>query len=107
MLDLSTAFDTVDHKILLERLSSWLGIKGTVLNWLTSSVSDRTFSVKVLDNLSSSRSLEYGVPQGSVLGPLLFSLYTAPLSKLISSTSLDHYLFADDTQMFMHLLHAQ
>ena len=101
MLDLSAAFDTIDHKILLERLSSWFGIKGTVLSWLTSFVSDRTFSVKVLDNLSSSRSLEYGVPQGSVLGPLLFSLYTAPLSKLISSTSLDHYLFADDTQMFI------
>ena len=100
MLDLSAAFDTIDHKILLERLSSWFGIKGTVLSWLTSFVSDRTFSVKVLDNLSSSRSLEYGVPQGSVLGPLLFSLYTAPLSKLVSSTSLDHHLFADDTQMF-------
>ena len=53
MLDLSAAFDVIDHKILREQLSSWFGIKGTVSNGLTSFVSKSTFSVKVLDNLSS------------------------------------------------------
>ena len=61
---------------------------------------DRTLSVKVHEYSSSPTNLKYGVPQGSVLGPILFNLYTTPLSSLISSHSLDHELFADDTQMY-------
>jgi hypothetical protein len=100
MLDLSAAFDTIDHSILLERLSSWFGIRGSVLSWFTSYLMDRTLTVKVHEYSSSPTNLKYGVPQGSVLGPILFSLYTTPLSSLISSHSLDHELFADDTQMY-------
>ena len=100
MLDLSAAFDTIDHGILLERLSSWFGISGSALNWFSSYLMDRTLSVKVQEFSSSPTNLNYGVPQGSVLGPILFSLYTTPLSSLISSHSLDHELFADDTQMY-------
>ena len=100
MLDLSAAFDTIDHNILLERLSSWFGISGSVLNWFSSYLMDRTLSVKVQEYSSSPTNLNYGVPQGSVLGPILFNLYTTPLSSLISSHSLDHELFADDTQMY-------
>ena len=100
MLDLSAAFDTIDHGILLERLSSWFGISGSVLNWFSSYLMDRTLSVKVQEYSSSPTNLNYGVPQDSVLGPILFSLYTTPLSSLISSHSLDHELFADDTQMY-------
>src|SRR5437870_8695186 len=61
---------------------------------------DRTLSVKVQEYSSSPNNLNYGVPQGSVLGPILFNLHTTPLSSLISSHSLDRELFADDTQMY-------
>ena len=59
-----------------------------------------TFRVKCDDNLSSFHTSSCGVPQGSVLGPLLFVMYTTPLSTFISSLSLDHHLYADDTQLF-------
>src|SRR6188472_2446730 len=100
MLDLSAAFDTKDHSILLERLSTWFGIRGSVLTWFTSYLMDRTLSVNVNGYSSLPNDLKYGVPQGSVLGPILFNLYTTPLSSLISSHSLDHDLFADDSQMY-------
>src|SRR5438552_9544077 len=61
---------------------------------------DRTLSVKVQEYSSSPTNLNYGVPQGSVLRPIFFNLYTTPLSSVISSRSLDHELFADDTQMY-------
>src|SRR3984893_18467996 len=101
MLDLSAAFDTIDHDILLERLSLWFGIRGSVLSWFASYLTNRTLSVKVQEYSSSSlNNLKYGVLPGSVLGPILFNLYTTPLSSLISSHSLDRELFADDSQTY-------
>src|SRR5690349_3253103 len=105
MLDLSAAFDTIDHDILLERLSAWFGIHGSVLSWFSSYLMDRTLSVKVHEYSSSPTNLKYGVPQGSqgsVFGSILFNLYTTPLSSLISCHSLDYDLFADDTQMYIY-----
>jgi hypothetical protein len=101
LLDLSAAFDTIDHSILIERLSSWFGITSIALSWLKSYLSDRSFHVDINNFKSSPYQLLYGVPQGSVLGPLLFILYTTPLSTVISQSSVDHQLFADDTQLFM------
>jgi len=102
LLDLSAAFGTIDHDILLTRLSSWFGIHGSVLNWFKTYLSSRTFSVKCNDCFSSLHTSLYGIPQGSVLGPLLFIMHTTPLSTLIPSLSLYHHLCADDTQLFLN-----
>ena len=101
LLDLSAAFDTIAHKILLTRLSQWFGISGTAHHWLKSYLTSRSFHVSCLNQHSSPCTSDYGVPQGSVLGPLLFNLYTTPLSTLIKSLDLEHQLYADDTQLFL------
>jgi hypothetical protein len=101
LLDLSAAFDTIDHSILVHRLSSWFGLNGTVLSWLQSYLSSRNFVVNIKEFQSNPLPLHQGVPQGSVLGPLLFILYTTPLSSLISDSSIKHHLYADDTQLFI------
>src|SRR5664279_3817804 len=88
LLDFSAAFDTIDHYILLERLSSWFGLNGTVLTWIKSYLTSRSFKVCLNGVDSSLFQLIYGVPQGSVLGPLLFTLYTTPLSSIISQISI-------------------
>jgi hypothetical protein len=101
LLDLSAAFDTIDHKILLERLSLWFGISDKAHHWFASYLKSRSFQVSCLNQISLPHSVAYGVPQGSVLGPVLFSLYTTPLSSLINSHNLNHQLYADDTQLFL------
>jgi hypothetical protein len=101
LLDLSAAFDTIDHNILLQRLSSWFGIDKIVLSWISSYLSNRSFYINLNGTKSSSFPLKIGVPQGSVLGPLLFILYTTPLSHVISNCHTNHHLYADDTQLYM------
>ena len=73
----------------------------TVLAWLQSYLSSRNFIVNIIGTLSAPFPLLQGVPQGSVLGPLLFILYTTPLSSLISDSSVNHHLYADDTELFI------
>jgi hypothetical protein len=102
LLDLSAAFDTIDHKILIHRLQSWFGISSTALSWFTSYLGSRVFRVAAgNDTASASFPLNCGVPQGSVLGSLLFILHTTPLSHLISNHDVNHHLYADDTQLFI------
>ena len=104
LLDLSAAFDTIDHAILLDRLNVHYGISELALGWFKSYLSGRTHSVKVGNTLSHPAALQYGVPQGSVLGPILFSLYTNPISSIIQShSSINHHFYADDTQLYITL----
>jgi len=101
LLDLSAAFDTIDHAILLNRLHKWFGISGLALDWLSSYLSDRTQQIKLDDTLSPRNHIPFGVPQGSVLGPLLFTMYTTPLSTVIHGHSISHHLYADDSQLYI------
>ena len=101
LLDLSAAFDTIDHLILIHRLNSWFGINGCALSWIKSYLSSRSFYVNLSGTKSSIFQLLHGVSQGSVLGPLLFILYTTPLSHIISKSASDHQLYADDTQLYL------
>ena len=99
LLDLSCAFDTIDHDILLSRLEHVFGITGTALCWFKSYLSNRTQTVCINNHCSDSEAIVYGVPQGSVLGPVLFVLYTAPLSDVVALHSAISHSFADDTQL--------
>ena len=100
MLDLSSAFDTVDHDVLLSRLQQRFGVTGVALKWFHSYLSGRTQSVRVIDVSSEARALEFGVPQGSVLGPVLFLLYVAPVYDILLRHGIDAHFFADDTQCY-------
>lgn len=103
LLDLSAAFDTVDHRILLEILSLCFGIKGAAFNWFKSYLSDRSERVSIDGSYSSSHTPTCGVPQGSVLGPLLFTCYIESLGELLRKHNMDYHLFADDSQLYIFL----
>ena len=103
LLDLSAAFDTIDHIILITRLSTWYGISGIALGWFTSYLTDRQQAIKIGNWFSDMLPTSCGIPQGSVLGSLLFTLYTKPLSSVIQGHNLDHHLYADDTQIYISL----
>lgn len=100
-LDMSAAFDTVNHVTLLTRLSTRFGIHGTALKWFESYLSNRKQFVNINASKSSLRDLETGVPQGSVLGPILYLLYTSPMSDIIKEHNLRYHFFADDSQLFI------
>ena len=101
LADLSAAFDTVNHSLLLSRLENSFGIMGTVLQWFHSYLSGRSQFVEINDTKSSVRDLTVGVPQGSVLGPILYLLYTAPLAEIIRSHGVDYHFYSDDTQLYI------
>ena len=100
LLDLSAAFDTIDHTILLKRLGNWFGVSGKALDCFKSYLTDRSQRIRLGNCLSSRSDLSFGVPQGSVLCPLLLTLYTTPLSSLVSGHAIPHHLYADDSQLY-------
>lgn len=101
LLDLSAAFDTIDHNILLSRMKHHAAINNTCLQWFTSYLANRQQSVLVKGCESSKIKVNYGVPQGSVLGPITFNLYTTPIAKIMKDHSMSYHVYADDTQLYM------
>ena len=101
LLDLSAAFDCVDHTILLNRLQNVFGVDDMILKWMTSFLCDRTQQVSYDGCTSAIVRLLYGIPQGSVLGPLLYLLYTAELFDIIAQCGLTAHCYADDTQVYV------
>ena len=101
LLDLSAAFDTIDHNILLNRLEKRCGITGTALRWFNSYLTGRSQSVSIDGIQSKLKPLKYGVPQGSVLGPILFTIYTSTISDILADDDLSYHCFADDTQLYL------
>lgn len=100
-LDLSAAFDTVEHSTLLRRLRDSFGVSGLALGWVSSYLEGRSQAVRVQGSLSSSQDCCCGVPQGSVLGPLLFVVYISPLNNVINGHGVMHHQYADDTQVYV------
>ena len=101
LLEYSSAFDTIDHPILVYRLHTDVGFTYTVLQWFSSYLTDHTHYVSLSNHCSAFAPVHSCVPQGSVLGPILFTMYIKPLSAIIDSHSIIHHSFADDLQLHM------
>ena len=101
LLDLSAAFDTIDHDHLFELLQNQFGIKGTALDWIKSYLGNQSFSIQINSKTSPPTVTSYGVPQGSVLGPIIFTIYTTPLADIIKHHKLSYHFYADDTQLYI------
>ncbi len=98
LLDLTAAFDTVDHAVLINHLERCAGIAGSALEWFKSYLTNRTFSVKMGDLTSRNSVLTCGVPQGSILAPILFSLYMLPLGSIFRKYGLSFHCY---TQVYL------
>ena len=101
LLDMSAAFDTIDHDLLLKTLKNSYGIDKFVLNWLSSYLNHCSFSVNINDSFSNPDSILYGIPQGPILGPILLILYTKHLQHIAHNFNLNIQLYADNTQLYI------
>ena len=101
LLDFSSGFDKIDHPILVHRLHTDFGFTDTVLQWFPSYLTDRTHYISLSNHCSAFVPVHSGLPQGSVLGPIIFTMYIKPLSAIIDSHSITHHSLADDIQIQM------
>ena len=106
MLDLSAAFDTIDLDILLSRLCNVYVITGDALDWFRSYLTGRIQCVVIEDVVSVDQELGFGVPQASVFGPMIYCIYTKPVSGIMQQHGLSHNSYADDTQLYMTMDHS-
>ena len=106
MLDLSAAFDTVERGILLHRLQSKLGLRGKALLWFKFYLAGRTQHISVNVTLSKKFNLSYGVPQGSYLDPLLFTIYASTLFDFLKCHLPSVHTYADETQLYTSFNHS-
>ena len=101
LLDLSAAFDTIDHGIFLERLRSAFGVRNMALSWFASYLSGRAQQVSIDGTLSTKFGLECGVPHGSCLGPLLFVVYASKIFEIVGKHNLEIHCHAEDSQLYL------
>ena len=105
LLDLSSAFDAVDHEILLHRLNTKFGIKGKALDWFRSYLTERSQFVNIDGTKSDVHNVTCGVPQGSVLGPILYLLYTSPLADILRRHNmLIHSMLTSNFILHLHVM---
>jgi hypothetical protein len=100
-LDLSAAFDTIDHNLIIRTLYTRFHIRGTVLKWIKSYLDNRFFKVRIGNVESRPYPLKVGVPQGSILGPILFNCIMAGLAEELEHLQIEHHIYADDTQLLV------
>ena len=103
LLDLSAAFDTIYHNILIQRLKIRYGLSGNVLEWFDSYIRGRNQVIKIGDSKSDPHLLLSGVPQGSVAGPQIFTLYSSPIEDIVKRYPVSGMFYADDSQLYVSL----
>ena len=101
MMDLSAAFDVIDHKIIFQHLEYSYGISGPALAWIISYLTNRSQRIAIGSVFSNDMHLKYGVPQRSVSGPILYCLFSKPIGEICRQHDMDYHCYADDTQVYL------